>query len=52
MDLCGRLADDGGDVTEGHLKRPSLEEGATSVSCRRTQGAAVLRTGRAGEALS
>jgi hypothetical protein len=21
MDLCGRLADDGGDVTEGHLKR-------------------------------
>jgi hypothetical protein len=24
MDLCGRLADDGGDVTEGHLKRLSL----------------------------
>jgi hypothetical protein len=43
MDLCGRRADGGGDVTEGRLKRLSLAAAAASANASTTAAATFHR---------
>ncbi len=48
MDLCGRLADDGGDVTEGHFTNCSEAVARQSVACVGVEFQVVVSTERAG----